>query len=504
MKIIKRLNISTASLLVGVMVLVGCSSDPTLRSHSYADAVVNVPSIATASSTNADSGSRQTVSVNPTSTVIVETSSNHYGNLRRTISHGEIPAAVRLTEWLNYFSYDYPKSDSQSPLSAKLEIAPAPWNPSSKLMLIGVSALPDAEAPANNIVVLVDISEGADGSAVVALVKNTLKELKDKLRPQDKISLVNFSASPEVALEPTSGEDKSEIKSGISNIDFGQASTASSAIGSLNLAYTVLENSLVKNGNNYVLLITDGDLSVNENGLKALEKTIARKKAAGMTLSTLVFNTHNYNYQTMQRLADVGGGIHAYIDTPNEANRALDLHLTSNRNLIAQPTQLQVTFNPTYVKSYRFLGYEKNDVKTISQDKSMANAIREGQSFTAMYEIDTIDANITPELPQKYYDIGHISIQYKLPNQAFNSRLELPIIPSAIKSGVGKASKDFAFASAVAAFALKIKKDSTVNNYSYDDIIELAERGVGSDKSGLRDEFVRLLESVKALEEGTQ
>ena len=490
-----------ALLFITLFGLTACSSDITLRSRSYAYTDVNIPMTQTVNEKTASGGVLQLASANPVSTINVVTDKNSYGNMRRAITHGEQPSTVRLAEWLNYFSYDYPKPQGNTPLNAVIEIAPTPWNPSSKLMLVGVNASShtSTESPANNIVVLVDISDGMDSSAVVSLVKNTLKELKDKLRPQDKIAFVTFSSTPTIALESTSGDEKSDIKSGIGHIDFGQTPTQSSAIGSFNLAYTVLENNMIKNGNNFILFITDGDLGTNENGIKSVEKTIARKNASGITLSTLVFNTGKYNYQAMQKLADTGGGIHAYIDTQNEANRVIEQQLAHGNKIVAQPVELQVTFNPDYIRSYRLLGYEKNNTKTMAQDKSFANALREGQTFTALYEIQTAN-NIPPELPHKYYDIGRVSVKYKLPYQAFNRTLDLSIVPSQIKTDSGKASKDFSFAAAVAAFALQLKKDSGVNNYSIDNIIELANDGIGKDETGLRTEFVWLLENTKHVE----
>lgn len=500
MNIIKSLNGPVTLLLISILGITGCTNDITARSRSYSNFDVNMPMVTTDDKQSIQGGVFQLVSANPESTLALNIDTNSYGNLRRIISNNEIPSTVRLAEWVNYFNYDYAKPDGKAPFKVTTEIAPAPWNKSSKLMLIGVKASsPQSEqAPANNIVVLIDISSGMDNSAVVGLIKNTLKELAEELRPQDKIAFVNYSSTPSVALDSTSGEEKSDIKKGISNIEFGAENSPSGAIGSVNLAYTVLENNLIKKGNNFVLFITDGSLDTNSNGMKSIERTLARKNAAGFTFSSLVFNTGKYNYQAMQKLADLGGGVHAYVDTLNEAGRVIKQQLASDSKIIAQPVGLKVKFNPDYVYSYRLLGYEKNNVKTITQDKSYANAMREGQTFTALYEIETTDYNI-PTQPHKYNELGRVSLHYKTPSHSFGNVLELSLIPGQVKNSAAKASKDFAFAAAVATFALHLKHDNRVQDYSIDENIALANSAIGKDELGLRAEFVRLLESYKLL-----
>ena len=82
--------------------------------------------------------------------------------MRRFLVGGSLPPkdAVRVEEMINYFRYDYPEPRDQQPMTITTEVSQAPWNPSHKLMLIGLQTrrIPTAELPPSNLVFLIDVS----------------------------------------------------------------------------------------------------------------------------------------------------------------------------------------------------------------------------------------------------------------------------------------------------------------------------------------------------------
>ena len=83
-------------------------------------------------------------SVSPLSTFSADVDTASYSNLRRMIEDGycleEIPdGSVRIEELLNYFHYDYVRPEKDEPFGVTTQIADCPWNPNSKIAMIGLN-----------------------------------------------------------------------------------------------------------------------------------------------------------------------------------------------------------------------------------------------------------------------------------------------------------------------------------------------------------------------------
>src|SRR5690606_21552293 len=103
---------------------------------------------------------------------------------------------------------------------------------------------------------------------------------------------------------------------------------------------------------------TGGDFNVGTVSQDALETMVADQRESGIALTTLGFGTGNYNDALAERLADVGDGNHAYIDTLQEGRKVLVDEMQSTLLTIARDVKIQVEFNPAVVSEYRLVGYE--------------------------------------------------------------------------------------------------------------------------------------------------
>src|SRR5690606_32655616 len=76
---------------------------------------------------------------NPLSTFSIDVDGASYSNVRRFINNGQRPPqdAVRIEEFVNYFTYDYPQPKDH-PFSINTEISTAPWNSKHRLVQIGL------------------------------------------------------------------------------------------------------------------------------------------------------------------------------------------------------------------------------------------------------------------------------------------------------------------------------------------------------------------------------
>ena len=453
------------------------------------------------------------VAQQPVTTFSADVDRAAYANVRRIIGYGQIPPkdAVRIEEMVNYFDYDYPAPEegSVSPLRVSPELAPAPWNPNHLLLRIGLQAkkIDLAKAPPSNIVFLIDVSGSMDEENKLPLLKSSFKMLLEQLRPDDKIAIVTYANGTKVALPSTSVKDKEKIIKVLDNL---YASGGTSGGRGIQLAYEQAQKSFIKNGNNRIILATDGDFNIGINNTTDLEKFIEKQRESGIYMSVLGFGIGNYRDDMAETIADKGNGNYAYIDNITEAKKVLVNELSGTLFAVAKDVKLQLEFNPKYVKEYKLIGYENRMLanEDFTNDKKDAGEIGAGHTVTALYELVPSDGKVAQSLRYqsqelnekgKGNELGFLKIRYKDPKVKDTKSVEItePLVFN--KKALKETSTDYRFAASVAEFGILLRDNSNKANATYDQVIELAEGAIGKDPEGYRKEFVRLVKSVKIL-----
>src|SRR5690606_16433717 len=121
-----------------------------------------------------------------------------------------------------------------------------------------------------------------------------------------------YAGAAGLVLPSTSGDEKTEILDAIERLEAG-GSTAGGA--GIRLAYDVARENFVEDGNNRVILATDGDFNVGVSSDAAMVRLIEEKRREGVFLTVLGFGTGNLKDSKMEKLADHGNGNYAYIDS---------------------------------------------------------------------------------------------------------------------------------------------------------------------------------------------
>lgn len=453
------------------------------------------------------------VAQQPVTTFSADVDRAAYANVRRIIGYGKIPPkdAVRIEEMVNYFDYDYPAPEegSASPLRVSPELAPAPWNPNHLLLRIGLQAkkIDLAKAPPSNIVFLIDVSGSMDEENKLPLLQSSFKMLLGQLRPDDKVAIVTYANGTKVALPSTSVKDKEKIIKVLDNL---YASGGTSGGKGIQLAYEQAQKSFIKNGNNRIILATDGDFNIGINNTTDLEKFIEKQRESGIYMSVLGFGIGNYRDDMAETIADKGNGNYAYIDNITEAKKVLVNELSGTLFAVAKDVKLQLEFNPKYVKEYKLIGYENRMLanEDFTNDKKDAGEIGAGHTVTALYELVPSDGKVAQSLRYqsqelnekgKGNELGFLKIRYKDPKVKDAKSVEItePLVFN--KKALKETSADYRFAASVAEFGILLRDNSNKANATYDQVIELAEGAIGKDPEGYRKEFVRLVKSVKML-----
>ncbi|MEX6691205.1 von Willebrand factor type A domain-containing protein [Danxiaibacter flavus] len=453
---------------------------------------------------------------NPLSTFSIDVDAASYSNIRRFVNDGQLPppGAVRIEEMVNYFTYQYPQPVNNAPFSVNTELAACPWNQQHKLLLIGLQGkkIPAESLPPANLVFLVDVSGSMDEPNKLPLVQSSLKLLTDQLRPQDKVALVVYAGNAGVVLPSTSGESTITIKQAIDQLQAGGSTAGGEGI---QLAYKIARKNFIKNGNNRVILCTDGDFNVGMSSDDDLERLIEKEREGGVFLTVLGYGMGNYKDSKMQKLADKGNGNHAYIDGLTEARKVLVSEFGGTLFAIAKDVKLQIEFNPLKVQSYRLIGYENRLLakEDFNNDTKDAGELGSGHTVTALYEVvpaDVTDPSTDNVDPLRYQDpsktvkvnafkdeLVNIRLRYKNPGEDVSKLLQYPLIEKTVD--IKSTSANFRFASAVAAFGMLLRDSKYKGAADYKLISSLAGGALANDKEGYRKEFIQLVEKASAL-----
>jgi len=272
----------------------------------------------------------------PLSTFSIDVDNASYTNVRRMLNNGQTPPvdAVRTEEFVNYFNYDYPIPSKKDVFSVYTEVGDCPWNENNKLVHIGVQGytVPVEELPAANLVFLLDVSGSMDEENKLPLLKRSFKLLVDKLNSKDKVSIVTYAGDERVVLEPTSCNNKKKIKDAIDNLAAGGSTNGE---GGINKAYELASANFLPEGNNRIILATDGDFNMGQSSDGELTRLIEEKRDQGVYLTILGFGHGNYKDSKMESLADNGNGNYFYIDDISESNRVLVTNLAGTLFTIA-------------------------------------------------------------------------------------------------------------------------------------------------------------------------
>ena len=451
----------------------------------------------------------------PLSTFSIDVDAASYANVRRMINQGYAPQkdAVRVEEMINYFSYDYPSPKGNNPFSISTEVSDCPWNEQHKLVHIGLQGkkISTDNLPPSNLVFLIDVSGSMGSYNKLPLLKKSFALLVDQLRPEDRVAIIVYAGAAGCVLESTSGKEKGKILSALEKLQSG-GSTAGGA--GINLAYKIALDNFSKDGNNRVILATDGDFNVGASSDNDMEKLIEEKRKSGVFLTVLGFGMGNYKDSKMETIADKGNGNYAYIDNIMEAKKVFVNELGATMFTIAKDVKIQVEFNPAKVSYYKLIGYENRILaaEDFNDDTKDAGELGAGHTVTALYEIVpvSIKSNIVPSIdPLKYQKVEEahtltgsdelltVKFRYKDPNGTKSKLIIKELYDKSVK--LYNASNNFKHAAAVAEFGLLLRDSKYKSSSNYAQVIKLAKSAKGIDEYGYRTEFIRLAETMELL-----
>ena len=202
----------------------------------------------------------------------------------------------------------------------------------------------------------------------------------------------------------------------------------------------------------------------------------------------------------MQKLAQAGNGIAAYIDTLNEARKVLvDEHVVGTLFTIAKDVKVQVEFNPgarRRVSPDRLRDADAEPRPTSTTTRSTRAMSAPGHTVTALYEITPVGSRGAdcrsvalsagvPSRGRRESEIAFVKIRYKLPNEDESKLITRPVANADVVSDFNRLPIDYRFAAAVAGGAQLLKHDPSIKSFDYGRAIEIAQGRAATTSSAI-------------------
>ncbi len=404
------------------------------------------------------------------STFSVDADGAAYAYMRRMVSQGFRPtrAAVRIEEYLNYFTFDYPDPAGGKDVAINAEVGACPWQPEHKLLRLGIKGrdIYQGKHPKSNYVFLLDISGSMATKDKLPLLQEGMKAMIDYLDPDDRISIVTYASGEKKVLESTPVREASKIKKAIGKL---VASGSTAGHSGMRMAYEECLANYIEGGNNRVIMGTDGDFNVGETSTDAILELAENYAAKGIYLTVCGFGTGNLNDSMMERVSNAGNGTYEYIDSEDELTKVFVIERNKFTS-VANDVKNQVTFDKEMVKSYRLIGYENRVLgkEDFDNDKKDAGEIGASQTITALYEI----------VPAEGFAKSKVIAKYDLRYKEALGDASIPLTMDIAVSDPDGSSANLDLAAGIAAYGMMLRQTRYQGSSSFAMAHELVSRSI--------------------------
>ena len=437
---------------------------------------------------------------NPVTGITPNVNRASYSNIRRFITmNSQVPEdAVRIEEMLNYFNFNYLEPGDDSTFTVRSQLSSCPWNSENQLLFVQMASkkLNLNSIPPSNLVFLIDVSGSMDMPNRLPLLKSAFRKLVENLRAVDTVSIVVYGGVTGVMLPPTSGDKKEKILQAIEELAAGGFTPGEAGIRQ---AYRLAHNTFIKDGNNRVILATDGDFNVGVSGENELESLILKMKQGGIYLTCLGVGMGNYKDSKIEALAKKGNGNFAYLDDEKEGEKVLVKELTQTLYAVADNVSLNIHFNAEAIRSYRLIGFDNK--RTALEDTTSAlegGEIGSGHSMIAVFEVTPGSSQATNRLPDEQQQLAAVTINYNLPGK----KEQLMQVYECINNYKPLEQLDhyFSFATSVCMFGGFLHSSPYLKKATWDDVVNLTKASMDV-SNPLHTEFFDMVVKAKKIYE---
>ncbi len=318
------------------------------------------------------------------------------------------PYSIRVEEFVNAFNYNDPAPAPGARIGFFWERAQYPFAHNREIVRFSVKTAAqgrDANKPMN-IVILLDNSGSMERPDRIMIIREAMSVLAEKLRPQDKVSVVAFSRSARLVVDGMSGAKTNEFLASVLGLNPGGGTNLEEA---MRLAYETALRHFIPGGINRIILLTDGAANLGDVNPESLKKMVTSHRHKGIALDCFGIGWEGYNDELLEILSRNGDGRYGFMNEPEQAPIDFAQQLAGALSVAASDVKVQVEFNPDRVISYRQIGYAKHQLTKEQFRNNMVDAaeIAAEESGNALYLIEVNQ--------QGSGNIAVFRVRYKVP-----------------------------------------------------------------------------------------
>ena len=356
------------------------------------------------------------------------------------------PGEVRSEEFLNALEYRDPMPRAGEPLVFHWERARSPFTHDRDIIRFSVLTAGLGRQPgrAINLVCLLDNSGSMEREDRASIVRQSLDVLARKLTPNDRVSLITFSRTPELRIDGMRGGNREAfLKASTGWIPQGGTHVEKA----LALAYQTAKKHFIPGGNNRVVLLTDGAANMGNVDPYQLRKTVESHRKQGIALDCFGIGWEGYNDNLLEVLARNGDGRYGFLSQPAQAVAEFEQKLLGAFQVAASDVKVQVEWNAGRVNVFRQVGYLRHQLKKedFRNNKIDAAEISAAESGNALY---VVQVNPDGEGP-----LGVVRVRYKVPFTREYTELEWSLAYEPAATPLEQAGPAMRLSSVAATFA---------------------------------------------------
>ena len=178
----------------------------------------------------------------------------------------------------------------------------------------------------NNVVFLIDVSVSMKQKGRLDLLKASMIELLNGLRPIDRLAIVTYASSTEVVLASQYVRNKASITELIKELTAGGYTAGGKGIKK---AFQVARENKIDGGNNQVIIATDGAFNLDK-GDKGILKNVEANLKRGVSISVVGVKNEKWTVKSMSSIAKKGNGHYIHIKSYEQAKSVLMDEIKTN------------------------------------------------------------------------------------------------------------------------------------------------------------------------------
>jgi Mg-chelatase subunit ChlD len=180
--------------------------------------------------------------------------------------------------------------------------------------------LPEDKYAANNIVLLLDVSGSMHAQGKFGLLQQSINNMVMVLRPIDYVTVITYSTNAKLVLPSISGSEKDKITATIQEL---VTHGSTQGVKGLNMAYDLASQQFIKDGNNQVILATDGEFSEKNVTDDYYQQFIYGYTQKGIKLSILGFGVNQAAIERMKKMTTAGQGSFILVESEKYVKNVL-------------------------------------------------------------------------------------------------------------------------------------------------------------------------------------